>query len=290
MRNILLYIMVCTATLSCQDHIDLYDLQSANRLVVYAFPTAGDTLEIQVSACQPTNGKPVPLACPQVDSFTNGKMDSVELVGDTLVEGLSVYEFRAIGRHAYGDHISIRAVADGFSEAMGETDIPSPIDVGRVVTDTVWYNGGVYTQLRLTFRDAEIAQYYAVRVKGYNVEDGSRVFLDVETGAEPVLNNYSSARPDFDAWNDYYQKMYTFDDSSFQNNEITLRLNILQQSWLTSLYPQLFVLSNEYYKMLKSLNSVRNNDLANYGLSFAYSTYSNVSGGYGCVAGYAMAR
>ena len=39
--------------------------------------------------------------------------------------------------------------------------------------------------------------------------------------------------------------------------------------------------------MLRSLNDISNNDLGKYGLAFAYSTYTNVHGGYGCIGAYA---
>lgn len=282
--------MLIVALASCQDTIDLDGLQGKSRLVVYAFPTASDTLLIQVSALQPINGTAPVLNLPKVSCSTKGREDQIELVRDTLIQGLPVFTFQAIGHRTYCDNVVIAVKADGYPAATAKTTVPSPTTIGSIITDTVWSNGDVYTQLQITFRDTPQTQYYAVRIKGQNVEDGSEELLEVETSAEPLLNNYSAIRPDFDAWNDYYHKMYIFDDSSFLNNEVTLHLNVLQQSWIASLRPELFVLSDEYYKMLKALNSIRNNDLASYGLSFAFSTYSNVSGGYGCVAGYAKAR
>lgn len=282
--------MVGVALASCQDSLSLDGLSGKSRLVVYAFPSEGDTLEIKVSATQPVNGRAPVLTRPEVSCRTNGSEKQVVLVGDTLADGLPLFTFRACGHRACGDKVSIEVRADGYPVATAETTIPKPVAIDGAVADTVWYNGGVYTQLRLTFRDSPEAQYYAVRVRGKSVEDGSEAFLEVETSAEPLLNNYSATRPDFDAWNDYYHKLYTFDDSSFRNAAVTVRLNVLQQSWIQSLQPELFVLSDDYYQMLKALNNIRNNDLSSYGLSFAYSSYSNVRGGYGCVAGYAETR
>ena len=80
--------------------------------------------------------------------------------------------------------------------------------------------------------------------------------------------------------------MYVFDNSSFGQLTTTLRLCTIQQPRQKVLRVHLFALSLEYYQMLRSLNDRDNNDIGRYGLSMIYSTYSNVHGGYGCVAGY----
>lgn len=93
---------------------------------------------------------------------------------------------------------------------------------------------------------------------------------------------------EFGAWNNYYHKMYIFNDSSFGNKQVNIHLLTLKKGWICAYKTQLFVLSPEFYSMLKSINDINNNDLGTNGLSFIFSSYTNVNGGYGCVAGYSM--
>lgn len=66
---------------SCQDSISLDQIQGVNKLVVYAFPTANDTIVINVSASQPVNAKAEQLSVKHVRCTTNGQDDSVVLAG-----------------------------------------------------------------------------------------------------------------------------------------------------------------------------------------------------------------
>ena len=63
---------------------------------------------------------------------------------------------------------------------------------------------------------------------------------------------------------------------------------IKEKGWIENYKTELITLSYDYYRMLKSLNDIKNNDIGSNGLSFMFSTYTNVQGGYGCVAGYSM--
>ena len=49
-------------------------------------------------------------------------------------------------------------------------------------------------------------------------------------------------------------------------------------------------MSEEYYSLLQSLNNTDNNVMASHGLAFAFSSYTNIRGGYGCIGGYSLAE
>lgn len=105
-----------------------------------------------------------------------------------------------------------------------------------------------------------------------------------------LLNNTSNTEFDFGDWNaDFYKNIYNFTNATFAKGRATLHLYI--DVWASFGYksyrPHLIALSEEYNSMLRSLNDITNNDLGKYGLAFAYSTYTNVHGGYGCIGAYA---
>lgn len=288
MRKIPILLLSALLAVSCQDSINTTRLSGESRLVVYAFPTAGDTVRISVSATRPLNGEMPVLKNVKVVCATNGIADRMASVGDTIENGFHRLTFVAVGKHEYGDKVAISVNAAGFPNAMSTTTIPAPADIQTVKQDTVYYNGSLCTRLLLSFHPLEQESYYAVRLAGTNVEDGTTEFLEVETSAEPLLNNYSATRPDFDSWGEFYHQMYIFEGSNMGESTVTLHLNTPQQSWTATICPQLFTLSEEYYQLLRSLNNAANNELSRYGLSFTYSSYTNVIGGYGCVGGYAI--
>lgn len=126
--------------------------------------------------------------------------------------------------------------------------------------------------------------------------------LDLDPSLEPLLNHYSYI--DLDPWNEYYEKMYFFtsDDvrafshhataSSLEGGKdgLSLRLQTDYLSQTDYIDVQFYTLSREYYLMLRHINDQLSNDLADAGLSQTYSTYSNVRGGFGCVAAYACSH
>lgn len=118
--------------------------------------------------------------------------------------------------------------------------------------------------------------------------------LGIDPSFEPLLNHYNDLN--LDPWNEYYEKMYFFssDDvrtSSSQqadgNGKVVLHLQTGTPNWCDYLDVQFYTFSSEYYLMLRHLNDQLSNELAESGLSQTYSTYSNVRGGFGCVAAYA---
>ena len=84
--------------------------------------------------------------------------------------------------------------------------------------------------------------------------------------------------------------MSFFDSSQVTSQAVTLHLCVLELSYTSAYRVELFSLSPEFYHMLKSINDINNNDIGAHGLAFIQPTYTNISGGYGCVAGYGCVK
>lgn len=273
---------------SCEDSLSLDQLEDDSKLVIYAFASTSDTISISISASKPINGNATTLDIESIKCEVNGAADRIEHVRDTTISGLPVSVFNAIGQHRTNDEIKLSVVDRKLGTASSITTIPESPNIIRTIMDSVYYKGNTYTQIRISFNDNPTKDFYAVRIIGKHVDDEDYEVLEIETEAEPLLNNYTTADLDFGTSNDYYHNMYIFDDSRINGSEVSLRLYTLRLSWIEGYIVQLFALSPEYYALLKSLNNTENNDLGTWGLSFVYSSYTNVIGGYGCLGGYGI--
>lgn len=278
---------------SCQDEIGLGQLKSESRLVMYAFPTDSDTIAVSVSVTRPVKGWQAELKNVVVSGRTNGVADAIRYAGRGQHAGFPLFTFYAIGHHKEGDTITIAVKADGFPCVSGTTIIPSRAVIHAAILDTIVHKGEYYSQVRLMFGRQRHGKYYGARVLGKSVFDGDSVgyeYLEVETELEPLLNNYTNTDIEFGTWNSYYHQLYAFEDPEPSAQYRSLRLSVLQRPWWKAYQAQLFSLSEEYYLFLKSLNDSENNEIGKYGLSLMTSSYTNVKGGYGCVAGYSRAK
>lgn len=287
--KLFVYIVLSICLLSCGDSIDLDQLNDNSRLVVYAFPTKGDSIDIYVSASLPITGGNTELNSTNVMCTTNNRNDFVFLRNDTNINGVKVKKFCAKGKHSYGDTIRIIANATDYHEVCGQTIIPYPREIQTASLDSIFYKGNQFVRTRILIEDNNESNYYAIRLAGLAFGDDSiakKEYLEAETSVEPLFNNNLDINFNFGTENEYYHNMYIFDDSSFKNNKTTIRFCTLNQRWIKAYCPQLFTLSKEFYMMLHSFNNICNNDFASHGLAFSFMTYSNIQGGYGCVAGY----
>ena len=281
--------------LSCHDNIDLQRFGKESRLVVYAFPTDSDSIRITISASQPLGGSIPALHVTEVRCTTNGHNGRIVHAKDTFEGRFPVSTWYAIGKHRCGDEIRIAVRAEGLPEATGSTRIPSPTVPEEAALDTVYYKGNLYTQIRLNLPSARHQSRHAVRVVGWYAPEDADVpprpeSMEVETTAEPLLNHHSNVELGFGSADDFYHRMYTFDNSTFLSSGAVLHLNVWQQPGIKACHAQLFTLSEEYYSLLQSLNNTDNNVMASHGLAFAFSSYTNIRGGYGCIGGYNLAE
>lgn len=118
---------------------------------------------------------------------------------------------------------------------------------------------------------------------------------EINTSSEELLSPTSEMDDGFGFSNNFYQNMYIFDDSPINGKTYTLHLNIPSNAsygvstgtgykyydFDKAYQVQLIRFTPQYYHFLKSLNEIRNNDMAQYGLSQISPTVSNVSSGLG---------
>lgn len=301
--TLLLSTLVMLLTTACKDSVNLNQLsQNPSKLVVYAFPSENDTIQITISATYPISGNMPTLYIEDLNCTTNGIADRIISLNDTITgSGIPIARFAAIGSHNSGDNIYIKVKANGFAEAYGSSIIPERPTIQNARLDTLSFKGVNYPAVRLTMHDNKSTPFYATRIegkhngdsyyndfnntKGYNLTQ----YMPLIVAAEPLLSNSSNIDLDLSDWDsNFYRYIYNFDNSSFVGNKATLHLYIA--TWLNEFCdyrPHLLALSPEYNNMLRSLNDISNNDFGKYGLAFAYSTYTNVHGGYGCIGAYA---
>jgi len=301
-KQVLFFILITLCMLtSCGDNIDIRQGEPP-KFVIYAFPSASDTISITISVTKPAghNTPALSHATISVTCQTNGKADVIMFADSSNVSGLPVLTYYAIGKHKTGDRVRVSVVPashqDGLdlTKAWGETQIPESPSIDSISMDTIFHKEDDYTRFRVAFHKTHGVQYYAVRVKGMeyfeSVDSVSCVSEEIETSLEPLLNGLTDTELNFGTNNDFYHLMYVFDSSQVTSQAVTLRLCVLGQPYTSAYRVELFSLSPDFYQVLKSINDINNNDIGTHGLAFIQPTYTNISGGYGCVAGYGCVK
>ena len=228
------------------------------------------------------------------------KADEIIFADSSNVSGLPVLTYYAIGKHKTGDRIRVSVEPTShqndlnLEKAWGETEIPEPPSIDSIYMDTRFHKEDDYTRLKVSFSKTRGVQYYATKVKGMeyfeSVDSVSYVSEEIETSLEPLLNGLTNTEFNFGTKNDFYHMMYVFDSSQVASQEVTLHLCVLGQSYTSAYSVEQFSLSPEFYQMLKSINDINNNDIGAHGFAFIQPTYTNITGGYGCVAGYGCVK
>lgn len=114
--------------------------------------------------------------------------------------------------------------------------------------------------------------------------------------SEPLLQTLSPTDEDFGFDSDFYQGFYILSDEKIQGQTYTLHLNLNRSHDQNIMYHfrpvqyqvQLYHLTPEFYRYVKSINDVDNNDLAEGGFSMVQPACSNIQGGIGILGGYFM--
>jgi hypothetical protein len=340
---IIAFLLVFT---SCKDDVELKNLASTSKLVVYCFPTEGDSCLIKVSASVPVvkysssaNLRRIDDA--HIDYRVNGTPLNVVALGNG--------SYMVRGRQNVGDKVSIGVEAEGYAAVSAFTTIPTAIAVKDIevrpvkIYDSEWEGFDDFNQVSATFTDdADTHDYYAVRVmetiysfygtvrlkhsshprdleyREYRSFASYREYMDyidrykdslvdcsmefsrnvaplpINTESEDLLHPSSDLDEDFGFSNDYYQDFYIFDDTSINGRTYKLHLNIdmnrLSHFNNTTYYVELYRLTPEYYRFIKSFNDVDNNDMKDIGISQIAPTRTNITNGIGLMGGWASAR
>ncbi|MBQ9357844.1 MAG: DUF4249 domain-containing protein [Prevotella sp.] len=286
----------------CKDSFDLDTLQNPPKLVVYCFPSDADTTYISVTNSVGVKKftdtrKIANLADARVSYTVNGESREVKPLDNGM--------FYVVGSHAPGDAVDIRVEHDDFAPVTAQTTVPLPaaVELKSVRTvreyDSYWMETREFHQLLATFTDpAATADYYAVRVllKGFDISgDSATVWPKVETLDEPLLHGISDIDEDFGYENNFYGDLCIFSDQDINGQTYTLHLDIETKAGLPDYKLDwqyqvvLFKISPEYYRFLKSINDVENNELAQGGFAQLTPTFTNIHSGAGVLGAYTRA-
>ena len=123
---------------------------------------------------------------------------------------------------------------------------------------------------------------------------------EILTMSEPLLMPLSDMDSNFGFDNGFYQHFYIFSDEKIQGLTYMLHLNLSLYHVMSPLdefcfsplryQVQLYHITPEFYRYVKSINDVDNNKLAQNGFSMILPTFSNVSGGSGVVGAYSLSE
>lgn len=273
-------------------------MQQDCKIVLYAFPTTSDTIIIDISASTPISGEMKKLNVSSVQCLVNGMPDSVSLLseGNRVQYNISslyhyehmYYRYVAIGKHSAGDTIAIEVCADGFQKASASTVIPEKVRVRNVREELSYYDNSAMSMLLFSFDDASPQEdYYSFALKRWYLDTdfpgySSDCYLQITPSADSMLREYSlsSSNPE----NAIH---YFFTDKQFSNSVCNMHANYYRSNYeMVKHELQFNHLSKELYQYMKSWADCDDNNFAQYGIAFAYRTYTNVKGGYGVVAAY----
>ena len=319
---------------SCKDDFDVEKLQDSSRLVVYCFPTEGDTTLIAVTRSFPVasfkgdmkvqsqqtvnarivykvNGVEFPVK--RIENLKEARLFSTNTAEVYLSQ--LVGQYYVVGRQKAGDNVNVQVSADGYSSISASTYIPNRVNVqmGEVRFDEKSSDADSYSRvdkIAATFQDdASTQDYYSVMVKLRQMEGTNRDSLswvtheiELSTMGEPLLNKKTKLNDDFGFDNyTFFGYSYIFDDRTINGQSYTLHLEALSAYMHAGEYDdrgtwdkvfgydyivELYKVTPEYYRFLKSINDAMSNEWADAGLMQVTPTYSNVKGGFGIVAGY----
>ena len=207
-----------------------------------------------------------------------------------------VGQYYVVGKQKAGDKISIQVSAPDFSSVSASTYIPEKVgvelgDVKLEMKSSDGYNPITIDRVEAVFHDNPSSEdYYSVKLRLLNQEKNRD--LGLLTDNEPLLNKKSKLDDDFGMDDyEYFGNAYIFNDRTINGKTYTLHLDTYSNSYYQSFYSfsyvvDLYKVTPEYYRFLKSINDAQSNSWADVGLMQVTPTYSNVKEGFGVVAGY----
>lgn len=321
-----LIIAVCLLS-ACNNGMDIEIEKTDPKMVLYCFPnTESDTTIISLTTSLPltadrvygTSVYNIYINNPQIIYRVNGQERAVYYT-DEKMNNVPPKSFYVVGSHQPGDRISIDASAPGYPDIHADTYIPEMPEVTALKKAfPVRRDDYDYDQYHLTLNDnIQTEDYYAVqayvvyeyphyRGRAYGYIDPS-AGVDTLSGCnltfinivdEPALNPVNTLEEFFNYDNSFLGHFYIFNDNIFNGMQYTLRLNMSPNSYtpftegmkaIRSGYQfKLYKITPEYYRFIKSVNDINNNELGEIGLAPVNPTLNSVTGGYGVVGGYSV--
>lgn len=198
MKKLLYFLLFSLLLVSCKDDFDIGKLQDASRLVVYCFPTVGDTTIIMVTKSVPVataKGERDVLTQQPVDADiiykVNGEEYPVKKIA-TEEEAKKIFhseeeyynkqvmgQYYVVGKQKAGDNVSVEVNADGLRPVFAATYIPLSVNVR--IEKSSFKDVNVYSGLDhiwASFVDeGDLKDYYSVKVRKKHTE-GAVIGID----------------------------------------------------------------------------------------------------------------
>ena len=219
MKKLLYFLLVSLLLVSCKDDFDISKLQDTPRLVVYCFPTVGDTTMIVVTKSVPittAKGDREQLCRYPVDAHVTYQVNGVEYPvkriasveearrfsasdSNILLEAIClqmVGQYYAIGKQKAGDNISVEVSAEGFQPVSAATYIPQSVKVGiNELSFEEANSGSGLDQILASFDDNGASKdYYSVKVMKTQT-------IGAAIGIDPSYSRYEEPVYVYDAYN-----------------------------------------------------------------------------------------
>lgn len=298
-----LFLLLLLTIAGCKDEVSLNSFKQESKLVVYCFPSLGDTTYLRVTRSIPVRYYADTVNIEHVDNASvvyavNGTPYTATPIGQGY--------YRIVAPQRVGDNITLRVSAPNAEEISAKTTIPDTVAVTniRIRSVEVKTEGSsepdTYTQVMATFTDdASTHRYYAVRVKcttsaTESINETNFVCPNIYTESEPLLSPLTDIDNQFGFHNNFYDDFYIFDDSSINGQTYTLRLNVnpfVGPTWVNVFYQvELISITPEFYHFMTAINQYNNNELAQNGLSQIRPTVTNISGGLGLLGAWSTSH
>lgn len=292
MKHLIYYTALLAFLLtSCEKQISIVELHDESKILLYAMPTDSDEFVINISSTIPASGVITNPDILKVECWTNGIPDEVTFVEKISVEEPYVYVYKAHGHHKSGDEIRIAVTDARLKSVKATTTIPEATDCTITDAGIVEWNGNRKLRFHLNFTDHSTQDYYATRVLWVG-KNGTKYGMSISIEFEPIFDRIVDSG--LDTWHEYYESIYPFTDKKMMNPKVSMYMvsdmYFPNYEETESFDLEFFTLSRDYYLMLRQLNDQRSNELGESGFSPMVSTYTNVEGGYGCVAGYICSK
>lgn len=304
----IIYLLLVVCLVSCNYELNLDEVDTKEKLVLYCFPSNSDTTIIQLSKSVPIGQKYTSntrINNADINLTVNGKAQNIYWNEDSTTS-LPAQCYYALGKWTKDDIIQLRANVEHLPAITAQTSIPDKFPLKEIRLEPLEGSSNIM-QVQVTFKDnATTNDYYGIRLvkKEINRMDDEELVsfhsVEFDLKEEPLLNNQADLDEIFMFSNKYFQNLYIWKDEKNQGQEYTLHLAMDYQKdfdveWSDHSYKAeykiyLYALSPEYFKYLQALNKINSNDLGSHGFSSIPLNFSNVSGGIGVIGGYQISE
>lgn len=235
MKRILYFLMLSLSLVSCKDDFDISKLRDSAKLVVYSFPTEGDSTLVIVTKSVPVStakGFRENLVSQTVDAHIIYKVNGIECPVKRIESEeesfhfcssniLMIGQYYAVGHQKSGDNIQIEVSADGFQSVSASTYIPQSVDIQvegmSIAQEKKDYFTYQLDNVLASFQDnGSSRDYYSVKVKRVQVEGKAMYVRSWYDGVIDTVyaENYKDyqGHEDFQKRNEnYFHGIWNFD-------------------------------------------------------------------------------